>query len=509
MQFDINVNDETIINDDYWRLCVGSCHAATALREDYRNMLKTCKSEIGFKYIRFHGLFHDDMCVIRKSLSGEFVYSFVNIDNIFDFFLSIGIRPFVELGFTPDCLKSGEEKIFHYKANVTPPKEDKWCELIREFLNHMIARYGLNEVRKWYFEVWNEPNLGKESGIVGGRFWSGSMEDYYNLYKITSDTVKEVDSHLRVGGPATSNNALIPEMLEFCRSTNTAIDFVTTHHYPTDIVLGYGVEDSQNFANAFNALDWTNKDELHKLISDYVTFQSDIWAKVDRGVLTDMTKRAKEESNGLPLIYTEWSSLAGLESDGAFGASFIAKTVMDNAGLVEGYSYWTFCDIVEEKGMPNCEFHGGFGLMTLSGIKKAPFNAFALLAMIGDKRYVKQYSKGTLDVYAFKDTASSCIQFLAVNHQSLMHDIDDENITISVAGGELKRTADIYRVDENHSNALKLWKDKGSNPYPDKAEILALKSAAELQRESIEIEGNTLKLCVPAQGIALVNTYLI
>ena len=87
-------------------------------------MLRTCRNELGFKYLRFHGLFCDDMCVIRRSLTGEYVLSFVNIDSIFDFLLSIGMKPFVEIGFMPECLKSKDETIFHYKANVTPPADN-------------------------------------------------------------------------------------------------------------------------------------------------------------------------------------------------------------------------------------------------------------------------------------------------------------------------------------------------------------------------------------------------
>lgn len=103
MQFTFDTTSETTRTDDYWKFCIGSCHAATALREDYRQMLKQCKQELGFKYLRFHGLFNDDMSVLRKSLTGEYIMSFSNIDNIFDFLLSIGMKPFVEIGFMPEC----------------------------------------------------------------------------------------------------------------------------------------------------------------------------------------------------------------------------------------------------------------------------------------------------------------------------------------------------------------------------------------------------------------------
>ena len=102
-------------------------------------------------------------------------------------------------------------------------------------------------------------------------------------------------------------------------------------------------------------------------------FHVQLWERVDRGVVTRMTQKAFQEADGIPLYYTEWNSLAGLPSDGPFGASFIAKTVLDGVGMAKGYSYWTFSDIFEENGMPSAEFHGGFGLLTLHGVPKATY----------------------------------------------------------------------------------------------------------------------------------------
>lgn len=506
MKYTFDAQSTTQPNDNYWQFCIGSCHAATALRESYRKQLTMLKRDIDFKYIRFHGLFDDDMCVIRKSLTGEYVYSFTLIDDIFDFLLSIGIKPFVEIGFMPECLASGNEHIFHYNANITPPKDDDmWTLLVEKFVTHLVERYGLAEVRQWFFEIWNEPNLGKETGFRGGRFWSGDMDDYYHLYTITVNAIKKVDNRLRVGGPATSNNALIPQMLHYCKTSGTPIDFVTTHHYPTDVVLGYGVEDSQNFITAFN--NETRKDKLYDIIKEYITFQSDTWSKVDRGVLTDMAKRAKQESQGLPLYYTEWSSLAGLDSDGAFGASFILKTIQDNMGIVDGYSYWAFTDIFEEKGVPNCAFHGGFGLITIDGIKKAPYNAFLLLSKLGAERYVDIYSKGTVDVYCFKNSDNGTLQILAVNHQSLLHSVSVQQLDITVANADILDKADMIVLDNEHGNAVAEWQNMGCPQQLTQAQILHLMSASELTTQSIDIKDNQLTVKIEPQGAVLITMY--
>lgn len=161
--------------------------------------------------------------------------------------------------------------------------------------------------------------------------------------------------------------------------------------------------------------------------------------KVDRGVLTQMTQKAVKEAGGLPVYYTEWNSGAGIASDGPFGSSFILKTIMDSVDLAEGYSYWTFSDIFEEGGMPYKPFHGGFGLLNLQGIPKASYRAFQLLNKLGDERYVRAGAQGTVDVYGVRKNACQAVQFLAVNHHSLLHEIREEEIEIRLTGAALSK----------------------------------------------------------------------
>ena len=199
-QFQLDVNSAVKPLQKYWELCVGSCHGTTALREDYRKQLEQCQREIGFRYVRFHGLFDDDMSVLVQERFGNGVQlSFTNIDSVFDFLLSINMKPFIELGFMPDCLKSKNATVFHYKGNTAPPADhDKWSWFIRTFVRHLLDRYGRTEVRQWFFEVWNEPNLGGPDSPDG--FFAGSMEDYFKLYQVTAEAVKSEDRFLRVGG---------------------------------------------------------------------------------------------------------------------------------------------------------------------------------------------------------------------------------------------------------------------------------------------------------------------
>lgn len=141
IKYFVNAGKEGRSYPHYWEKCVGSCHAATLLREDVRNQIRKAHEEIGFEYIRFHGLLNDDMSVVIAPMMPfeEPQISFFNIDCIFDFLVEIGMKPFVELGFMPEAYASGTSTCFHYKGNVTMPKEDgKWQWLIKELIKHLI-----------------------------------------------------------------------------------------------------------------------------------------------------------------------------------------------------------------------------------------------------------------------------------------------------------------------------------------------------------------------------------
>lgn len=158
-----------------WEHTVGSCHAPLALRADWLAQLKRCHIELGFRYVRFHGLLSDDVGTIVRQ-QDRLIYSFFNADRIIDSLLSIGMRPFVELSFMPTALASGSKTVFHYRGNVTPPRDYRqWATLVGTLIRHWVDRYGIAELRQWFFEIWNEPNL--------KAFWTGTREDYFKLYR--------------------------------------------------------------------------------------------------------------------------------------------------------------------------------------------------------------------------------------------------------------------------------------------------------------------------------------
>ncbi|MCA1605782.1 MAG: beta-xylosidase, partial [Acidobacteria bacterium] len=333
MDFFCDLASETTPLPHFWEHCVGSDHAPVALRGDWQRQLKRCHEELGFQYVRFHGLFSDDMGTLRNE-KRKTLYSFFNVDQIFDFLLSIGMKPFVELSFMPEALASGRKTVFHYQANVTPPKDYKqWATLIRGFVNHLVQRYGVAEVRQWFFEVWNEPNLKS--------FWTGTQRDYFKLFRYTVEAIKSVDQSLRVGGPATAKSQWINEFVDFCERNKLPLDFISTHHYPTD---DSGNEDDET--------------EIKLSLSQ-------------RGIMREAAQDTRHRARGKQVYYTEWNSSSDSRDplhDESYSAAFAVATIMEAKGLVEGYSFWTFSDIFEENYFPSVPFHGGFGLLNLHGI---------------------------------------------------------------------------------------------------------------------------------------------
>ena len=191
----------------------------------------------GIESVRFHGLLDDEMGpVVARGVAGGYVYNFTLVDSVFDFMTSLGVAPYIELSFMPTALASGTTTYMHYRANVTPPKNmTQWHELVQALAAHLVSRYGIAEVARWNFECWNEPNLAQP--LVGG-FWTGTQQQYFDLYRSTALALKAVSPRLQVGGPATSAGGWLAPFLQFVLATATPIDFVSLHSYPTDISRG-------------------------------------------------------------------------------------------------------------------------------------------------------------------------------------------------------------------------------------------------------------------------------
>jgi Beta-xylosidase len=366
---DGSVPEERVISIDFnkvkgnfstmFKECIGAGRANEGLRADWQHQLAYVKKECDFKYIRFHGLLTDDMGVYTEDKKGNPQYNFQYIDLLYDFILSIGMKPFVELGFMPSALASGRQTCFWWRGNVTPPRDYvRWEDLMRNLVQHFTERYGADEVKTWYFEVWNEPNL--------NYFWAGTQEEYFKLYKYTVNAIKSVNKAYRVGGPATAGAAWVPEMISFCTKNALPLDFVSTHSY--GVKQGY-VDES---GSAGTILD---KNPM----------------SVSGDILRSREQIEASSMPGLELHYTEWSSSYTPSDpihDSYHQAAYVLEKISQAGNAATSMSYWTFTDIFEEAGPRFTPFHGGFGLLNYQAINKPAFYSFKYMNKLGNTELV-------------------------------------------------------------------------------------------------------------------------
>lgn len=452
---------------DNWKICVGTGRMGLALQKEYMDTLAFIQKHIGFSYIRGHGLLHEDVGIYREDVvDGETkpFYNFTYIDRIFDSFLELGIKPFVELGFMPGKLASGDQTVFYWKGNVTPPKDyDKWAELIKAVIRHFIARYGIEEVLKWPFEVWNEPNM--ES------FWKDADEqEYFKLYKVTVTAVKEVDSRLQVGGPAICGGSdhWITDFLNFCHDGKVPVDFVSRHAYTSSQPLSstphfmyQEIWESDHMLNEFR----------------------DVREMIRNSPFPD-----------LPFHITEYNTSyhpLNPVHDTVFNAAYLARILSRGGDFVDSFSYWTFSDVFEEADVPRAQFHGGFGLVALNNIPKPTYHAFSFFSKLGAEQL---YRDDNLLVTRRKDGSIALVAWNAVNPKKTDAASDAEavnetgeartacediEIELSIPFADKEAFMKRQTVNEEHANPLKIWMQMGRPRFPDKSMIATLRQAAQ------------------------------
>ncbi len=445
----------------FWEQMFGSGHAILALRANYQRDMRKVRRHTEFRLVRFHGIFDREVGLFHLDAHGRPVYNFSYVDEIYDALLRQGVRPYVELSFMPPQLASRKAAMgFWYAPNIAPPRSwTLWRDLIRRFAQHLINRYGIDQVSHWYFEVWNEPNIS---------FWAGSPKQasYFHLYEVTARALKSVSPRLRVGGPATAQAAWISAFIRFCATRHVPVDFVSTHVYGDD----------------------TAENVLHR------------HETIGR---RDMVVRAVEKVHqevqhspmpGLPLIFSEFNATyTGTEvdvTDSPYIGPWMAHTISATDGLVKLMSYWTFSDVFEEQGVVKTPFYGGFGLIAAGGIPKAAFNDFSLLHRLGTERLqdpsdsalVTRHKDGTLAIAVWNYAPAGPHGTTRTYHVDLR----------GIAGA---RHAYIWLVDRDHGSPLATWQAMGSPAYPTFAQHRVLLAAARLPAPRVEtLQGSSPRL---------------
>jgi xylan 1,4-beta-xylosidase len=479
-QIDVDVNRVKGPLNRAFQYSVGSDRAFIHLRPEHQRDLRMVRDTCGFKYMRFHGLLNDEMRLVRVGPDGKLSYDWTNVDKVYDFLLELGMRPVVELGFMPEPLARGDQTIFWWKGNVTPPKSyDQWEDFIEQLTRHLTERYGADEVSQWYFEVWNEPNL--------DGFWPAGQADYFKLYEHTVGAIKRVDANYRVGGPATAGFGWIKETLDYCEQNDVPIDFIATH--------GYGAMEG--------FLDEHGKGK---------TMLAPSSASVVDGLPNVLADIHASKWPNLPVQVTEWGpsySPRDPVHDSYFCAAWILHRLRQLPAGVDAMSYWTFSDQFEEAGIPDKPFHGGFGLLTMQGLPKPAHFAYRFLNELGDTELECEdlnvwacRNDGAIQVllwnYSHPNQDSPNAQFFARDWPANVAAPIRLNVS-SLTPGDY--TVNVTRVGYRHNDLYTAYLDLGSpNGSPDAPYLLPDNVLTKL-RAACSGEPETSKVALDEKGV--------
>jgi xylan 1,4-beta-xylosidase len=455
----------------FWEQIFGSGRAILSLRDDYRRDLRDVKQVTDLSYVRFHAILHDEVGVYDEDASGHAVYNFSYVDQIYDGVRAQGVRPFVEISFMPKKLAARDVvQEFFYHPNDSPPKDyTKWDALMKAFAEHLIARYGLDEVSQWYFEVWNEPNIG---------FWAGDpkQETYWELYDHTAADLKAVSPRLRVGGPATAASAWVDAFLKHCADKHVPVDFASTHVYGND-----------SAKDVFGTNEQIPRDKM-----------------VCRAVKKVHEQIQASPFPKMPLIWSEFNASYMNEpavTDALYMGPWMAQTIGDCDGLVDIMSYWTFSDVFEEQGVVKTPFYGGFGLIAAGSIPKPSFNAFKVLHRLGDQRLASD-----ANVLVTRRTKDGAIVAAVWNLAAPGAAGSAETVHLQFAHLTGKHRLTIARVDRDHGDVLPTYEKMGSPTYPTPQQLVELRKAAVLPPdETRTLKGDQLTLEIPAHGLVVIE----
>ncbi|MDO5575228.1 MAG: helix-turn-helix domain-containing protein [bacterium] len=479
----LSYNDPVVSYEKYYLQMTGTGRAHDLLKARLQEQFQLVQKEIGFSYIRFFGIFNKEMDVVRMQ-NEQPVYNFYHTDEILDCIIEQHCRPYITLGFTPDAFRSGDTTLYFYAANTTPPKSlSLWEDLIRNFVEHIIERYSLEEVLTWTFEVWNEPDI---------NFWDGAFEQYLHLYESTVRTIKSIHANLTVGGPALSSfvfedHSHLSAFLQFCSLRQLPIDFISLHPYPVQMKMNHDTKKLQQILLQENS--------LYKNITDIQDYlQSTDYAAV-------------------PLHLNEWNSTPIIRDyihDTAFMAVFIIQNTLSNLNRVHNLCYWCLSDLIDEDGIPSKEFCGSFGLLSRSGLKKPAFFAFWALASLSgqtlshgsnyiitkeDNRicvllwnychYNQQFAQGDNSMLTYYDRYQVFDQTQNKQFHILIDDIDATHCEITT-----------HLFDREHGSIYDFWLNNGAPEYFSHAKLQFFKAHNHLS-ETIEyrtIDHHTLTL---------------
>jgi xylan 1,4-beta-xylosidase len=453
--------------------------------------------------------------VYREDASGQPIYDWTILDRIFDTYLQRGVRPYAQIGFMPKDLSIKPEPYQHqwsprarydeiYTGWAYPPKDyDKWAELVYQGVQHCIARYGRDEVETWYWEVWNEPNIG---------YWRGTPQEFHKLHDYAIDAVRRALPTARVGGADTAGSGgnFTRAFLEHClRGTNystgkvgTPIDFIAFHAKGSPTYIDGHVR--MGIANQLR-----NIDDGFRIVTSYPEL------KDKPIVIGESDPEGCAACQGPQLAYRNGTMYSSYTA-----ASFARKhELAEKHGVnLEGALTWAF----EFEDQP---YFAGFRSLATNGIDKPVLNVFRMFSRMTGQRLAVESDhavgldailrsgvRGQPDVAALASLDKSKLCLLVWHYHD--DDVAGEPADVEIAINGLPTQASTarlehLRIDDDHSNAFIAWKRMGSPQQPSPEQYAELERAGQLSKlnEPAEIAiqqgAATLRIQLPRQAVSL------
>jgi xylan 1,4-beta-xylosidase len=459
-----------------------------------------------------------------EDASGKPIYNWKILDEIFDTYHGSNVKPYVEIGFMPKALSIKPEPYQHhwgprnrydeiFTGWAYPPKDyKKWGDLVYEWTKHCVEKYGRAEVESWYWEVWNESNIG---------YWKGTPQEFLKLHDYGIDGVRRALPTARVGGADTagSGGRFTRQFLEHCLSgTNfatgkvgTPIDFISFHAKGAPIYTNDHVR--MGIANQLRTIE-----DGFRIIASYPELKN------KPIVIGESDPEGCAACQGAQLAYRNGTMYSSYTA-----ACFARKhDLAEKYGVnLEGALTWAF----EFEDQP---YFAGFRTLASNGLDKPVLNVFRMFSHMRGVRcnvasdhaiplddILKSGVRAQPDVSALAtlDSLNSTRVRLWTLYILLWHYHDDDTpgpaaeIQLSIAGLPAFRdgTLEHYRIDEEHSNAFAAWKKVGSPQQPTPEQYAQLEKAGQLTAlgpaESVRVENGhaTIRLMLPRQAVSLLR----